>query len=68
MEMRENESSVVVLNEQPEFSTETEENYDANYFILCEESDSREHFYESKVAGMSLLDWVSRACATKPST
>lgn len=66
MDILENEGSVVVLNDQPEFSTEINEKYSANYFILCEEDESHENFYESKVAGMTLLDWVSRACENKP--
>ncbi len=66
MDMLENESSVVVLNEQPEFSTEISEEYSADYFILCEENEFHENLFENKVAGMSLLEWVSRACEEKP--
>lgn len=69
MEMIETESNVVVLNEQPEFSAAEQENVSASYFVLCEENDNSlfgQNVYEYQVAGMSLLNWVTRACDSAP--
>ncbi len=69
MEMIETESNVVVLNEQPEFSTAEQENVSASFFVLCEENDDSnfsQNIYDYKVAGMSILNWVIRACDKEP--
>ena len=69
MEMVETETNIVVLNEQPEFSASSEEEVSANYFILCEENAETalsKNVYDFKIAGMSILNWVVRACETQP--
>ena len=69
MEMIETESNVVVLNEQPEFSAAEQENVSASFFVLCEENDASQfsqNIYDYKVAGMSVLNWVIRACDREP--
>lgn len=62
-------SSVVVLNHEPEFTENDNENFFAKYFILCEENDESEfdgNVYEKDICGMSVLSWVKRACTSAP--
>lgn len=67
MEMLENESNVVVLNAQPEFTANAKDQTLADYFILCEESDFGGLDMQSQmVAGVSCVGWISRACEKKP--
>lgn len=69
MEMFETESNVVVLNEQPEFSAAEQEEVSASFFVLCEDDDASQFgqsVYDYKVAGMSILNWVVRACDSDP--
>lgn len=69
MEMIETESNVVVLNEQPEFSSAEQEDVSASYFVICEDVENSQfgqNVYDYKVAGMSLVNWVVRACDSAP--
>lgn len=65
MEILETETTVVVLNAQPEFTAKTRERCSADYFILCDESlaiDTK----SALVAGVPVANWVARACERKP--
>ena len=67
--MIETETRVVVLNEQPEFSTCNNDDVSASYFILCEEDANlplSKNVQDYKIAGMSILNWVVRVCETQP--
>ncbi len=65
MEILETESNVVVLNTQPEFTAKTKEKCSADYFILCEE-DAQLDLQSVTVAGVSVINWVARACDRRP--
>lgn len=69
MEMVETLNNVVVLNEQPEFVAMSRDDISANFFILCENNSNGtilKDIHEYKVAGMSILNWVVRACEKQP--
>lgn len=59
---------VRILNEEPEFMEGAIQNARVDYFILCEEGNCLfgSNVYDLQVAGMSLLNWVVRACAKQP--
>jgi carbonic anhydrase/acetyltransferase-like protein (isoleucine patch superfamily) len=59
----------LILNAEPEFVEGFSEKVPAQYFVLCEDSDGEEldkNIYEYDILGVSVLDWVQRACALKP--
>jgi len=60
--------NVVILNEQPEFRADVDENISANFFIVCEQTFSglEKNIYEYDICGTSLLNWVARACDKQP--
>lgn len=60
--------NVVILNEQPEFRVDSEEEVSANFFIVCEadENGLAKSVYEYNICGVSLLNWVARACEKQP--
>ena len=69
MEVVEETQNVIVLNDDPQFSVCDDTKVSANYFILCEENTESElskNVYDCKIAGMSVLNWVVRACAAQP--
>lgn len=70
MEVIEEElENYIVIDEEPEFVAEAEENISATYFILCENSQNQnlvKNIYEYEICGMSALNWVARACETQP--
>ena len=70
MEMYEEElGNYIVVDEEPEFVAETEEEISATYFILCENSGQEnlvKRIYEYEICGMSSLNWVARACDGQP--
>ena len=69
MEMIETLNNVVVLNEQPEFIAFSNDEVSANYFVLCENSHKQglnKPVQEYTIAGMSVLNWVVRACEKEP--
>ena len=69
MEMIETVNNVVVLNEQPEFIAVSSDEVSANYFVLCENSQGNgltKPVHEYTIAGMSVLNWVVRACEKQP--
>lgn len=70
MEMYEEElGNYIVVDEEPEFVAETDEDISASYFILCENSGQEnlvKRIYEYEICGMSSLNWVARACESQP--
>lgn len=58
----------VVVNSDPDFIENDSGNVSASYVILCEQNFDNENsrMYEQKIAGISLAEWVSMACETKP--
>lgn len=70
MEMYEEElENYIVVDKEPEFIAEDDEEISANYFILCEKSRSSnlpKNIYEYDICGMSSLNWVVRACDKQP--
>lgn len=70
MEIFENElDNYIVVDEEPEFIQETDEEISAHYFILCEENDNlnlAKNIYEYEICGIPSINWVARACGTKP--
>lgn len=69
MEMYEELDNYIVIDEEPEFMAETEEEISATYFILCESSNGQvlpKNIYEYEICGMTSLNWVARACDGQP--
>lgn len=70
MEMYEEElGNYIVVDEEPEFVAEAEEEISATYFIMCENSGQQnlvKNIYEYEICGMSSLNWVARACESQP--
>lgn len=70
MEMIEEKiENCIIVDEEPEFIAETDENISASYFIVCEptkQSVLDKNIYEYEVCGMSSLNWVARACESQP--
>lgn len=68
METMEEYKVVRILNEEPEFSEGVGHNVSANFFILCEDGNCLfgSNVYDLQIAGMSVLNWVVRACSSQP--
>lgn len=63
------EENIVLMNEQPEFVVGDEEKVSARYFVICEKTtgqDLPKNVCDCVVAGLSLAEWVSRACPESP--
>lgn len=69
MEMYEELGNYIIVNEEPEFVAECEEEISASYFILCENVGQQnlvKRIYDYEICGMTSLNWVARACETQP--
>lgn len=68
METIEEYKVVRILNEEPEFCEGQKANVLVNFFILCEEEKRvlGQNVHELEICGMSLVNWVSRACDERP--
>ena len=68
METMEEYKTIRIINEEPEFCAGEKANVSADYFILCEEGKALfgKNIYDTQVCGMSILNWVVRACGTQP--
>lgn len=68
METMEEYKTIRIINDEPEFCAGEKTNVQADYFILCEEGKALfgKNIYDVQVCGMSLLNWVVRACGTQP--
>lgn len=63
------EETVVVVNEQPEFIENDKEVVNARYFVLSEKStfvDLPKNVGDCSVCGLTLAEWVARACPEEP--
>ena len=61
--------NIVVLNEQLEFAKGEKETPSANFFVVCEDLETEnmpKNIYEYDICGMSVIDWVKRACINPP--
>ncbi len=61
-------SSVIVVNDEPEFIADSQEKIDANTIILCEEKTfgGDRNIFEYEILGKSILSWVERVCDVTP--
>ena len=69
METIETYDNVRILNDEPEFIVCDKSNVSAEFFILCEENSGEivnKNVYDCKICGMSVLNWVVRACISQP--
>lgn len=70
MEMYEDElENYIVVDKEPEFIAEDDEDISAKFFVLCEKSRTSnlpKNIYEYEICGMSSLNWVVRACEKQP--
>lgn len=69
MEMVEKLEKLLILNDEPEFSVCDDTKVSAEFFILCEENaetDLSKDVFDCKLCGMSILNWVVRACLSQP--
>ena len=69
MEEIEELDNYIVVDEEPEFVAEAEEDISATFFILCENSSQEnlvKNIYEYEICGMTALNWVARACGSQP--
>ena len=68
METMEEYKVVRIVNEEPEFCEGQRANAIVDYFILCEESKMLfgQKVYDLEICGMNLVNWVARACSSKP--
>ncbi len=61
--------NVLVLNEQPEFIENFNEKINARYFVICENNNNDslpKNVFECSVCGLTLAEWVVRACPSEP--
>ncbi len=59
----------IIVDEEPEFVQELDEEISAHYFILCENVENpnlAKNIYEYDVCGIPSINWVARACEGKP--
>lgn len=56
--------NIVIVNDQPDFELFAKDDVSADFFVICE-SDG-ENIYESKIAGLKMVDYVARACKKRP--
>ena len=69
MERVEQIENILILNDEPEFSASDDTKVSAEFFILCEENAEVElskNVFDCKLCGMSILNWVVRACIEQP--
>lgn len=68
METMEEYKTIRILNEEPEFCENVKQDFSADFFILCDENNRLfgKEIYNSQIAGMSVLNWVVRACGRQP--
>lgn len=68
METMEEYKVVRIINEEPEFCEGQRSNALVDYFIICEEDKNLygQKVYDLEICGMNLVNWVARACLTKP--
>ena len=68
METMEEYKVVRIVNEEPEFCEGQRSNAIVDYFIICEESKRLygQCVYDLEVCGMNFVNWVARACESKP--
>ena len=70
MDMYEEElDNYIIVDEEPEFVQEVDEEISAHYFILCEDSlnfNLAKNIYEYEVCGIPSINWVARACEVRP--
>ena len=68
METIEEYKVVRILNDEPEFCEGQKANVLVNFFILCEEGKFvlGQNVHELEICGMNLVNWVSRACESRP--
>ena len=69
MEMVEQIENLLIVNDEPEFSVSDDTKVSAEFFILCEENaetDLSKDVFDCKLCGMSILNWVVRACLNQP--
>lgn len=60
---------LLILNDEPEFSVCDDTKVSAEFFILCEENaetDLSKDVFDCRLCGMSILNWVVRACLNQP--
>ena len=61
--------NIVIVSNETDFIANCSEKISANFIVLCEdnfESALEKNIYEYEILGMSLLNWVSRACNSQP--
>lgn len=60
----------IIINAQPEFVQNSNEEVSANFFVLCEQNDEGldKNLYEYKLLGVPMVNWVQRACLARPMT
>lgn len=68
METVEEYKNVRIINNEPEFCACDSTCVSADFFILCEENKQLfgKDIFDLEVCGMSLLNWVVRACGKQP--
>lgn len=68
METMEEYKTIRIINEEPEFMEGEKTNVSADFFILCDDEINlfNQHVYDVRASGMSLLNWVVRACGRQP--
>ena len=69
MERVEQIENLLIINDEPEFSANDTTKVSAEFFILCEENADVElskNVFDCKLCGMSILNWVVRACLSQP--
>lgn len=61
-------SGTVIIDRQPEFKAEVKNNVSATYFILLENEKyfNGKEICDYKICGVSVANWVARACESKP--
>lgn len=68
METVEEYKNIRIINDEPEFCACDSTCVSADFFILCEENKQLfgRNIFDLEVCGMSLLNWVVRACGKQP--
>ena len=68
METLEEYKNVRIINDEPEFSACESINVSTDFFILCETDKELfgKNIYDNQICGMSILNWVVRACGAMP--
>ena len=68
METIEEYKTIRIINEEPDFFEVEQNNFQVDYFILCEEGNQLfgKNIFELQICGMSLVNWVVRVCGRQP--